>query len=114
MDFLPAKEYFRVAPVGAGLDDHSTVVRTKDLKAVFFVKDFDGNPAHVDTTVFDPERRLDGSPIRVVFNDGEVLVGTTNTYQAERQGFILEPADPLSNNLRAFVVSDALQEIVFM
>lgn len=114
MDFLPAKEHFWVSPAAAEHDDHPVLVETKALKAVFFVKDFDGNPGHVDSRVLEFGRPLEGRPIRVTFNDGEVLVGTTNTYKADRQGFMVEPADRYSNNRRAFVVADAVQEITWM
>jgi len=48
------------------------------------------------------------------FKDGEVIVGFTTAYSAERQGWFLLPADEGSNNLRIFVVNVAIADVQFM
>lgn len=88
-------------------------IHTKDLKALFFVKDFAGDPQRVDRNEFDPSRPLPGRRIRVVFKDGEIVVGTTTGYQPGRPGFFIEPADAESNNERCYVVTAATQEVGF-
>jgi hypothetical protein len=55
-----------------------------------------------------------GRKLRIVFKDGEVLVGTTQGYQPGRQGFFVVPADAKSNNERCYVVSAATQEVGFV
>jgi hypothetical protein len=60
---------------------------------------------------FDPARPVLGRKIKVIFNDGEVLVGTTQGYQTGRPGFFIIPADPDSNIERCFVVATAAREI---
>ncbi len=113
-DFFPAKDTFHVSVVGASADAKPVEIHTKDLKALFFVKDFDGDPSHVERNEFDPARPPVGRPIRVRFKDGEVLVGTTTGYQAGRPGFFLVPADPDSNIERCYVVTAATEEAGFL
>src|SRR5437899_4523195 len=57
------------------------------LKAVFFVKDFQGNDEYNESKDFPPNASPGlGKKTRVVFKDGEILVGFCNTYQASQQG----------------------------
>lgn len=113
-DFMPAKDHFHVTLAEAPPGSRPVDVQTKDLKALLFVKDFAGNPQHEEHKDFDPSRPPSGRKIKVVFKDGETIVGTTQGYQPGRPGFFLVPADPSSNNERCFVVSSATQEIAFI
>ncbi|MDA3936722.1 MAG: hypothetical protein PF636_07675 [Actinomycetota bacterium] len=85
-----------------------------ELKALFFVKDFDGDPGYTENKEIDPSNPPAGRPIKVEFQDGEVLVGTTTGYQPSRPGFFLVPLDPDSNNERCYVVAAATQEVCFL
>jgi hypothetical protein len=76
-DFVPGREVFHVTPRGASVETPPVEVRTSDLKALFFVKDFDGDPNHVEANAFSPDNPPEGRAIRVAFRDGEVLVGST-------------------------------------
>jgi hypothetical protein len=112
-DFFPNKDFFHMSvSTAAGVE--SIEIRTNDLKALFFVKDFAGNPDYEERKAFDPSRPAAGRRIKVAFKDGEILVGTTTGYQPSRPGFFLEPADPDSNNERCYVVSSAATEISFL
>lgn len=113
-DFLPAKDRFHVTPAEAPPGSEAVEIQTKELKAVFFVKDFAGNPQHQDRKEFDPSRAPAGRKIKVVFADGEVLVGVTQGYQPGRPGFFVVPADPASNIERCYVVSSATQSVGFI
>jgi hypothetical protein len=113
-DFLPNKDHFHLAAADAPPGTRLTEVKMAELKAVFFVKDFAGNPQHKDRQEFDPARPAAGRKIRVVFKDGEVLQGTTQGYQPGRAGFFVVPADPGSNIERCYIVSDATQEVSFV
>ena len=113
-DFFPAKPFFHIDVVDSPPGAEAITVRTAELKAVFFVKDFQGNPMYVERQEFDPSRPPVGRAIRVVFEDGEVLVGTTTGYQPGRPGFFVEPADPGSNNERCYVITAAAREIKFL
>ena len=113
-DFLPAKDRFHVSDMSAPPGTEPVEIQTSDLKALFFVKDYDGNPDHVEANQFDPARPPAGRQIAVTFWDGEVLVGTTTGYQPSRPGFFLVPADPESNIERCYVVSAATREVSFL
>ena len=113
-DFLPAKERFHLQPVDAPPGTRPTELTTAGLKAIFFVKDFTGNPDHQDSKEFDSSKPIIGRKIRVVFSDGELLVGTTQGYQPGRPGFFVVPADPASNIERCFVVTAATREVSFV
>ena len=113
-DFVPAKDRFHVSEALAAPGVKPVEVQTKELKALFFVKDLAGNPQQADRKDFDLAHPVVGRRIRVEFNDGEVLVGTTQGYQPGRPGFFLLPADAGSNIERCYVVSAAAHEIRFL
>jgi hypothetical protein len=113
-DFFPGRETFHLSVASAASASAPIEIRLKDLKAVFFVKDLAGNPSHVEKKEFDPSRPPPGRRIRVVFTDGEVLVGTTQGYQPGRPGFFVVPADPEANTERCFVVSASTREVGFL
>lgn len=106
-DFLPTRELFHVQTESGEILE----VRHPELKAIFFVRDLAGNPAHSESNQFDPARPAPGRKIRVVFADGEVLVGTTQGYQPTRPGFFMTPADPTSNTERCFVIAASAREV---
>jgi small nuclear ribonucleoprotein (snRNP)-like protein len=113
-NFSPGKDIFHVSVKNAPAGAKPVEIHTKDMKALFFVKDFEGNPKHIKRNEFDPEKPAIGRRIRVVFRDGEVLVGTTSGYQPGRPGFFVIPADTNSNNERCYVVAASTQEISFL
>ena len=113
-DFSQGKDLFHVSVETTFAGATPVEIHTKDLKALFFVKDFAGDRQHVDRNEFDPSRPSAGRRIRVVFRDGEVLVGTTTGYQPGRPGFFVVPADASSNNERCYVVAAATQEVSFL
>jgi hypothetical protein len=84
-------------------------VSTSLLKAVFFVKTFEGNKNHRSTDDFTVEslRDVPGLKVKVTFSDGEVMYGTTHGYAPERKGFFIFPADKESNNERVFVIRES-------
>ena len=111
-DFFPNKDLFHVSPADEPPGTRPTEVHVSELKALFFVKDYAGNPEHNERNEF-PGAPI-GRPIKVIFKDGEVLVGTTQGYQPNRPGFFLEPADPESNIERCFVITGATREVGFI
>ena len=113
-DFMPTKDSFHVADAAAAAGAKPVEIQTKDLKALFFVKDFAGNPQHAARNEFDPAHPPAGRRIKVVFKDGEVLLGTTQGYQPGRPGFFIVPADVRANTERCYVVSAATQQVSFM
>jgi hypothetical protein len=69
----------------------------QDLKAVFFVKDFAGDPDYSEWKHFEVPRL--GLPVAVKFTDGGVMVGAQLPLTTD-YGFLLFPADRGSNNER--------------
>jgi hypothetical protein len=106
-DFLPAKDRFHLVPFESPSGAKPMEVVVSELKALFFVKDFAGDPAHKRSQDFDPKKPPGGRKICVNFKDGEQMVGTTQGYQPNRPGFFVIPADAQSNNERCFVVTAA-------
>lgn len=113
-DFLPSKDRFHLNQIDAPVGSKPVEVHISHLKAVFFVKDYRGQPEHNDKQEFDPAKPPMGRKIRVRFTDGEEILGTTQGYDAGRSGFFLIPADPDSNNERCFVVAAATQEVALV
>ena len=110
-DFAPNKPQFHLFPAAAGPSGEAVTVLVKELKAVFFVKDFEGNPQYKEQKQFAEGARPSGRKVEVTFADGEVLVGSTMGYDPQRPGFFLFPADHETNNLRVFVVSAAASKV---
>jgi len=111
LDFSPAKEFFHLTLPSETL---SIPVHLPDLKALFFVKDFAGDPEHVEKKNIDTPVPPGARAIRATFDDGEVLVGTTTGYRHGFPGFFLVPADSESNNERCYIVADATQDVRFL
>ena len=86
----------------------------KDLKAVFFVKDFVGDSSYDERKSYLDREKPHGRKMEVTFADGEVLVGSSLGYDPKRLGFFLSLADPGSNNLRTFAVSAAVKSVRFL
>ncbi len=113
-DFHPGKDVFHVVDASAPTGTHPVEIRTRELKALFFVKDLVGDPQHGKTVPPGPPRPTVGRRVRVVFKDGEELVGTTTGYQPERPGFFLEPVDSSLNEERCYVVTRAARQVVML
>ncbi|MDA8099966.1 MAG: hypothetical protein M0042_10090 [Nitrospiraceae bacterium] len=110
-DFMPNKDLFHLVPAGTLPGARPEDISMRDLKAVFFVKDYAGNPNYADKKEFNPAKPAAGRKIKVLFADGELLIGTTQGYQPGRPGFFVFPADPQSNIDRCYVVSSAAREV---
>jgi hypothetical protein len=111
-DFSVARTQLHLWPSVGAPSSEQVIVPLSRLKAVFFVRDFDGDPAHVDRQAF--ETAPIGRKIEVTFLDGEVIVGSTLSYRPEGPGFFLCPADPRSNNVRIFVVCGSVRYARFI
>ena len=111
VDFVPEKEFFHIMLPGAAPNSKQPEIRIEDLKAVFFVRDFIGNPYYKYKKEFEPGAPIIGRKIKVLFKDGEVIVGTTTDYQPGCSGFFVSPADTQSNIERCFVVTKAISDV---
>lgn len=107
-DFFPAKPTFHVEADSSSGPPLTVDVAT--LKAIFFVKSYEGDPQHVEDLSFD-NARGQGRKINVTFADGEVIAGFTMGYNPTKPGFWVFPTDAESNNARIFVVSAAVTKV---
>jgi hypothetical protein len=109
-DFFPNKDRFHLFPTDK-TDALGVDVFVKDLKAIFLVRDFVGNPQYVERKRYINGEKPSGRKIEVIFRDGELIVGSTLGYDRNRPGFFVLPADPKSNNVRIFVVASAVTQV---
>jgi PilZ domain len=109
-DFHPSKLHLHLSAEPNATD--TLFLKHEQLKALFFVREFVGNPSHVERKDF--EGTLHGRKISVTFLDGETLIGSTLGFRGEGNGFFVHPADPQSNNLRVFVAPGSTQKIRFL
>lgn len=107
-DFLPNKDRFHFTD----LNGSTEAVEIDSLKALFFVKDMEGNKDYKES--YNDIIQGGGRKIRVEFADGEVIIGYVLGYSPDRQGFIMSPADAKGNNNRIFVVASATKKVEFM
>jgi hypothetical protein len=110
-DFNPNREIFHVTEAQEG--GNVIEISTSLLKAVFFVKTFEGNKNHRSTDDFTVEslKNVPGLKVKIAFSDGEVMYGTTHGYAPERKGFFIFPADKESNNERVFVIVESTDKV---
>jgi len=114
VDFSADKDSFHVVEPPPNPGWERIEVPLDDLKALFFVKDFDGDAHHVERTRWNARPPIGERRVEVVFNDGETLVGTTPTYKSNDRGFFVIPVDPDSNNEHVYVLEAATREIRFL
>ena len=109
-DFFPNRPMFHLISADGGA---TLEIRTKQMKGLFFVRDFKGNRTRKDVHGFiaGPAETGQGKKIAVLFKDGELLCGYSLSYMPDREGFFLFPADKGSNNLRVYVVMSATKEV---
>jgi len=112
-DFFPNKDRFHVYPADKPSGE-AVEIMVKELKAIFFVRDFVGNYQYDERKEYMQGDKPSGRKIEVTFADGEVLVGTTLGYDPKRPGFFLFPADPQSNNIRVFAVTTAVKKVRYL
>jgi len=107
-DFFPNKTSFHLET----LDGKIVRIDVEQLKAVFFVKDINGDAFRPD--IYDDTIKGSGKKIKCTFIDGESIVGYTLGYSPDRHGFYMTPADLNGNNERIFVVKSATQNVEFL
>jgi hypothetical protein len=94
-------------------EGHVVHVPLDEIKAVFFVRDFEGNPDRAERKIFRSRPRLAGLWVRVTFRDSEVLEALlpNNLLETDPLGFLVTPPDVYSNNLKIFIPRTALTSL---
>ena len=97
-------------------------VKIGDVKAVFFVRSFEGDQEHKERKSYGIAK-VKGQRVFVKFRDGEGLVGFLegdvpwekgfflSKQDSSRKGFFLLPVDEDTNNIKVFVVSSSVDAV---
>lgn len=81
----------------------------KDLKAIFFVREFAGSPEQYEfQRHYTP---IASRRVEVTFEDGERIVGRAEGYDLQQIGFFMFPAYAGDNNIRIFVVTRSTRQV---
>ncbi len=102
-------ETIRLNPLNS---DTTEEFPTKDAKAVFFVKTFDGDLRHRALHFHEHAPIVPGLWVRVYFYDNEMIEGiisNTKDFVLET-GFFLMPTDPNGNNRLVYVLKAGLKD----
>ena len=89
-------------------------INSCQLKAVFFVKTFEGNKDYrgpAEAILLEKLKKVPGIKLKITFFDGEVMYGSTQGYDPERKGFFMFPADQDANCERAFIIKAATTNV---
>jgi len=88
-------------------------VNSPDIKAIFFVKSFEGTADYSEFKVFSAQPNGKGVWVRIHFQDGEIMEGIApnriDTYA--KPVFLMTPPDPASNNQTVLVSKRSLREM---
>jgi hypothetical protein len=119
-DFSPDRGSFTLQPYTG--ESGPVAVFLDDLKAVFHVRTFEGDPNHAPrgegigrieeprfSKVMDHARK-----VSLQFADGERVWGYADVRAEDDPGFFFFPTDSRDNNLRIYVVKSSLREMVYL
>jgi hypothetical protein len=106
-DFSPFYEFLHLEL----LKGHPVTINVDKVKAIFFVKSFEGNKKY--TYKYEDELLWAGDKILLKFNDGEKMVGYTTQLDYSPKGFFITPADLKGNNKYIFALKSAIESMSF-
>jgi Family of unknown function (DUF6982) len=99
-------------PIRPAESDKIVAVPRDSLKALFFVKTFEGRKDYKEVKFFQAHPPIEGLWVQVTFKDGEVTEGVlyNSLHYIVEPGFFLKPPDPQSNNEFVYVLKGSLTE----
>lgn len=118
-DFSPNQKELTVEETGTARQHH---VKTEDVKAVFFVKSFEGDHEYKEKKSYGIAK-IKGQRVFVKLRDGESMVGFLegdvpwergfflSKQDSDLKGFFLLPVDEDTNNIKVFVVASSIDEV---
>jgi len=88
----------------------------KELKAVYFVREFENAGSADEKKLFQSRPKLEGLWVRMRFRDDDLLDGIlpNDLLQVTEAGVTVTPPDPYSNNQKIFVPREAVRELVVL
>jgi hypothetical protein len=105
--FSPFHKFFHLERPGGDV----VTVDIDRIKAMFFVKSFDGDKKY--NYMYKDELFWVGDKIMVKFNDGEKLIGYADQLDCSPRGFFITPADLNGNNKYVFASKSAIKSMSF-
>ncbi len=76
-NFSPKRDWFYLTPVDK-FSGGTIQVLVRNLKAIFIVRDFNGNPKYDERKKYVEGESPPGVKLEVTFTDGEVMVGSAS------------------------------------
>ena len=114
VNFNPAASNFTLTMQAAMTGETSRIVCLRDVKAVFFVKSFMGNPDYTPRKQFQKGDAFQGQRMRLTFHDGEIMLGSSPNYSPASDGFFFFPVDSQGNTLKAWVPNASVREATML
>ena len=118
--------YTDIVVVQDAVTDEQHKIPLVELKAIFFVKTFEGNSLHRDKKMYGISENV-GRKVYIRFNDGESMMGflegdipwekgfhLSKKPAGALKGFLLVPVDVDSNNKKVFVVNSSIKDITLL
>jgi hypothetical protein len=84
------------------------------IKAVFFVRDHEGNSLYKEKNEFEAGKTVYGKKLSVEFHDGEKIVGYSINNPSQKKRFLMIPADPNGNNLKILINTDTIKDLAYL
>jgi hypothetical protein len=94
------------------LNGDSVTVNIDKIKAMFFVKSFEGNKQY--KYKYEDKLSWVGDKIALQFEDGERMVGYTQHLDYSTKGYFITPADVNGNNTYVFASKSAIDNMSFL
>ena len=94
------------------LNGDSVMVSIDKIKAIFFVKSFEGNKQY--TYKYEDNFLWVGDKITFKFDDGEKMVGYSQDFEFTPKGYFITPADVNGNNTYVFASKSAIGSMSFL
>lgn len=94
--------------------DRETEVPVQDLKAIFYVKSFEGKKFRMDGLSSESKGPRVGKKAGVHFFDNERIEGYVQGYAAGDQVILLIPEDQSGNNIKIFCVRNSIDNIQWL
>ena len=106
-NFSPLYNFFQLEL----LDGDSVIVNIDKIKAMFFVKSFEGNKQY--NYKYEDKLLWAGDKITLKFNDGEKIVGYAQHSDFTPKGYFITPADVNGNNTYIFASRSAIDNMSY-
>ncbi len=107
INFSPFFSFFKVELLNGEL----VIVNIDTIKAIFFVKSFEGNKQY--TYKYEDKLSWVGDKITLTFDDGEKMVGYSEHFDFSPKGYFITPADLDGNNTYVFASKSAVNSMSF-